>query len=787
MTVEDTVGFQVLRTLDFVAVGGGPIKPTVGKVLVAQGIKLLNHYGATELGALAPIFKPDESYDWRYLRLRTNLGLQLRSLDPSDPNSIRCKVSGVQFGYPERFEVQDELERNPLNPQKEVRILGRADDLIVLATGEKFHPRPLEESLSNHPGVRKALAFGDSQFEIGVIIEPSEHLLQGTEQNFIDNIWPTILKINDSLDSHGRISSKSAIIITRKDKTLPTSDKGSPMRKECYALYAEEIEAAYKNLDDAQASQLSMGLTLSTLEDDLRAMIQNCLAERLALREWSSEDDFFSLGMDSLQATRFRRMLNAAVITNREEFGSVIVNQTFVHKHPSVAETAKALRHPNQSAASTSDRRTRIFQMADLYISQMPKEIATSGASSSRTEIDQRVTVLLTGSTGNIGAYLLECLCRNPSVRQVICLLRKGNSSENVGDSARRRQEKAQVDRNIILSREDWAKVQFMEWQMGTTMLGLTNQEYDHLVHTVTHVFHAAWPMDFERTLASFKPQMRVMTDLIELARKAHAKRPEQRPRVTFASSIAAIGGHRSKTGRRRFPETVVDDPTVSLNMGYGEAKWICEKIVQHANSTFKDEIEVAIIRIGQISGSKTTGSWSQKEHIPALIKLSKSAGLFPNLTGVRLCRNPLSSVGADILQSASWLPVDTAASVIEEIILDSRPADLVYHVENPVRQSWTDIAAIMRDRLGLTSSESRVSLEQWVDRVAKRDDMPQGLVTFFNDEFEWMSNGSLVLDTHNSRRSSATLRSVGGVGKSLIESYVGCSVATGQVSSTLN
>lgn len=92
-----------LASLDFVAVGGGGMKPAVAKIIHESGVKLLNHFGATELGALAPIFRPGEDYDYRYLRLRTDLGLRLKFLD-GDQNSGSgeprpCKLSGHPFAW----------------------------------------------------------------------------------------------------------------------------------------------------------------------------------------------------------------------------------------------------------------------------------------------------------------------------------------------------------------------------------------------------------------------------------------------------------------------------------------------------------------------------------------------------------------------------------------------------------------------------------------------------------------------------------------------------------------
>ena len=67
--------FTVLARLEMVVVSGGALKPSVGDFLHSQDVTILNHFGATELGALAPIFRPEPDYDWHYLRMRADLAL----------------------------------------------------------------------------------------------------------------------------------------------------------------------------------------------------------------------------------------------------------------------------------------------------------------------------------------------------------------------------------------------------------------------------------------------------------------------------------------------------------------------------------------------------------------------------------------------------------------------------------------------------------------------------------------------------------------------------------------
>lgn len=142
--------------------------------------------------------------------------------------------------------------------------------------------------------------------------------------------------------------------------------------------------------------------------------------------------------------------------------------------------------------------------------------------------------------------------------------------------------------------------------------------------------------MDFKLRLESLEPQIKVVRDLIELARLAHRRRPFLRPRFVLASSIAAVSCYPETPGSGAVvPEIPMKDPAVTLPIGYAQAKWCCEKVVESAQHTIPHELEFMIIRIGQLSGSQATGFWSQKEHLPALFKACQETGAVPDLCGV--------------------------------------------------------------------------------------------------------------------------------------------------------
>ncbi|KAG6899967.1 hypothetical protein C0995_004569, partial [Termitomyces sp. Mi166 len=153
------MGLEALKDLEIVATGGAPMKESFGAKVSAAGVKLLNHWGCTELGPIVPIERVGGGYDWHYVKPRTDTGI---TIIPLDDGSKSFRLVGYPPGWSKPFEVQDLLVANP-HDNKQYRIMGRADDLLVLSTGEKVRPTNLEQILAEHPDVKDVLAFGAGQ------------------------------------------------------------------------------------------------------------------------------------------------------------------------------------------------------------------------------------------------------------------------------------------------------------------------------------------------------------------------------------------------------------------------------------------------------------------------------------------------------------------------------------------------------------------------------------------------------------------------------------------------
>lgn len=107
------------------------------------------------------------------------------------------------------------------------------------------------------------------------------------------------------------------------------------------------------------------------------------------------------------------------------------------------------------------------------------------------------------------------------------------------------------------------------------------------------------------------------------------------------------------------------------------------------------------------------------------------------------------------------------------DILLGSGPRELVYHLENPIRQPWPDMCAIIEQSISFPSV-GRLPFSAWLDKVSSAKNNSQDLIEFFQDHFLHMATGNLILDTAKAREVSDTLKSTGTVDQSAVTAYLG-------------
>ncbi|KAF5657011.1 polyketide synthase [Fusarium heterosporum] len=315
--------------------------------------------------------------------------------------------------------------------------------------------------------------------------------------------------------------------------------------------------------------------------------------------------------------------------------------------------------------------------------------------------------ILITGGTGGLGAHLVAEAARRSDTIKVVCLNRPNKLD------ARGRQLEALQKKGIQLTTQEWSKVNVVQTDLSNPMnLGLTEQYYHSLLGEVTHIIHNAWLMHSKWPVKRFEPQLRIMANMLRLAKDISIQRPRNSV-VTFEfiSSIATIGYHPYLTGSPVVPEERVAIESV-LPTGYGDAKYICERMLDTTLHLFPDRFRATAVRLGQIAGSTTNGHWNAMEHVPFLLKSSQTIKALPDLPG-----------------TMGWTSVDCMAATLVEILTQPEKVSLhpIYHIENPLRQHWKDVTAILAKSLAVSGRPLEViAFSKWIEIVRNWPDREQ-------------------------------------------------------------
>jgi thioester reductase-like protein len=233
-------------------------------------------------------------------------------------------------------------------------------------------------------------------------------------------------------------------------------------------------------------------------------------------------------------------------------------------------------------------------------------------------------------------------LLERDDVEKVYCFHR------GASDSAVQRQKKLFQDRALPVNLLDSDKIAFVQIDLSKPDLGLSTEEYDEvclnviilrrcrphrpiiqLCGSLTHIIHTAWELNFNWGVERFeKVHIAGVRHLIDLSIASTLPTP---PRVIFISSIGAVSRWNPATP---VPEQPLADPKLIGSRGYGEAKFVSERVLDEAAR--RSGVPVSIIRSGQIAGSSVDGYWAPTEYMPTIFKSSKILGQVPNKLPVR-------------------------------------------------------------------------------------------------------------------------------------------------------
>ena len=108
----------------------------------------------------------------------------------------------------------------------------------------------------------------------------------------------------------------------------------------------------------------------------------------------------------------------------------------------------------------------------------------------------------------------------------------------------------------------------------------------------MTTIIHNAWRLDFNLSLASFEPNVKATRNLVDLALDSHYS---SSLRFVFTSSVSTAQSWGPERGA--FPEEIQLDPSWAVGPGYGESKYVCERVRRIIHSRRCDDSNVHCAR----------------------------------------------------------------------------------------------------------------------------------------------------------------------------------------------
>jgi len=687
----DDIGKQphlldALSDVNCVMAGGGAISKASGDAINTR-TRFLNILGTTEIGTLAQLEVAPE--DWAYVRSSPLAGAEFRDSSDGDYELLIVrdeKLKGYQptfdiFPDLQEYSTHDLFRKHPTKPDHWL-YTGRSDDVIVFLNGEKTNPTTMESLVQSHPEVRAALVVGQGRFEAALLVEtispPS--LTTKEKATLIETLWPTIQETNQQSPAHARIS-KSHILFTSPGKPILRTAKGTVQRKITLQSYSKELDALYADADSMSDLEVPVVIDTNDMEDSILWMLRTTTG----VSDLATEDDFFSRGMDSLQVIQTARSLKAGLA--KAGVDAKALAPSTIYTNPTVLKLAAAVKSymeegPRDAESLDQARLQKMKQMLEKYSAGLPDR--PPRVKEDLGYHDGRQSVVLTGSTGALGSYLLDALISCESVSTIYCLNRSADAEQ--------RQAKGNASRGLT-SEWDSHQVKFLTSDYSLPDLGLGQEMYSDIAANASLILHNAWQVDFNISLDSYESHVRGVRHLLDLClNSAH------QAKIFFLSSIASVMNW-SANHSGPIPEEVFSDYTVAQRMGYGESKHVTERLLALASE--KSQIRASFCRMGQIAGPVhgIKGMWNKQEWLPSLVLSSQHLGLVPDSLGT--------------VDKIDWIPIDVLAAVVLELALERNANRRVYHTVNPKFTTWEALLPSVQAELG--PDVKTVTLAAWV------------------------------------------------------------------------
>ena len=307
------------------------------------------------------------------------------------------------------------------------------------------------------------------------------------------------------------------------------------------------------------------------------------------------------------------------------------------------------------------------------------------------TRLSEASSVLVTGTTGFLGAFLLDELARAAGQdTRFYCLVRDRDSGQ--GESTNRVLDTLRF--YGLASHSAGERIVPVAGDLTQPRMGLDNDDYRRLAKEIGLIFHCAASVNYAYPYSAAKPH--TVGGTLEVLKFAC---------TDVTKPIQFISSNGIFPGGDDFPyleNNAIDGFVDRMEGGYNQAKWVAERLVWSAVSR---GLPVCIFRPGNIGHHSGTGTVNPNDFLSLIIKACGRLGCAP--------------------LAPEWFfemtPVDFLVKAITKISDDPRRLGRVYNVVQQAPVPADQVFAYMEnhgyvaDRAHLGDWKSR--LETMADR----------------------------------------------------------------------
>ncbi len=385
-------------------------------------------------------------------------------------------------------------------------------------------------------------------------------------------------------------------------------------------------------------------LHLST-GDALRPRLAQLTADvlRIPVGDVHAAVPLAAMGLDSLAAAELTALIEDEL--NHELPPAVLF------ECPTLESLSRFIESRAVGSIIEDDERSRETSIAGMLADAILPADIVPARSQDRVPAD----VLLTGSTGFVGAYLLRALLRDtPAV--VYCLVRPNGTEAS-----------ARVRRNLIqygIWEERFAKrIRCVGGDITQTHLGMSSRDFRAIAGSVGAIYHAAAAVDWVRPYEELRDVNVLGTR--ELLRLACAGTPKS---FHFLSSLAVCYSTGATGDALESDDALLN--LRGLRLGYAQSKCVAESLVRQAAERGS---RATVARPSLVSGDSTSGISNADDLLSRFFRGCIEMGAAPDLDWAMDC-----------------VPVDHVADAMVKLAQDDVRGG-VYHLVNPQLRYWRE------------------------------------------------------------------------------------------------